>query len=544
MASLAPKTGTLGRRLAAHFLRRTTYNPSISRINAFADMTAAQAVSEILRPVPDPVVPEPIDPETGFGWINTGRDTDTGEFNLKRFVCSWWLEEARRDPTINHKMIFFLHTNFSTSWEDDGNSKELFDHLALLKFYSLGNIKTLSFKITLDKLMLLYLDNRHNNKYNPNENYAREFLELFTIGKGPQIGEGNYTNYTEYDIQQAARVLTGFTDSEDRGDNIDPDTNLPTGRIRFNRHDTEDKVFSEAFGQQVIVGAKEERDAFRELGNFVDMVFNQDETARFICRKLYRFFVGKNITQEIENDIINPLAQTLINNQYELRPTLEQLFLSQHFFDEDDGDPTDEILGSLVKSPLDLFLHAINFFELDIPDPQNDPENHYDRFYRRAAQDIIFDRAGFSLFRPPSVAGYPAYYQEPGFGRNWFSTNTIITRYKLPEMLLRGRRVLSGGNLGGVQLDIVDFVRNSGYFPTPEEADSVVRTFVDYMLCESPDQQRYDYFLNEIFLDGLSDRNWFFEWQKYLDSGDDSDVKIPLSNLITAIMYSPEYQLF
>jgi len=442
-------------------------------------------------------------------------------------------------------MSFWLHTSFTASWEDDGNSKTFFDHLGLLRHYSLGNVKELSYKMTLDDLMLDYLDNKRNNKRNPNENYAREYLELFTIGKGPQIGEGNYTNYTEEDIQQAARVFTGFRDYEDRGDIIDPDTGLPTGYADLGRHDTEDKTFTAAFNNQVITGAQTEEDMYRELNDFVDMVHAQDATARFYCTKLYRYFVSKNITDEVNQDIIYPLAQTLKDNNYELKPTLEQLLTSQHFYDEDDNSAEDEIIGSLIKSPMDLALHAFNFFELAIPDPRENPKDHYDRFYRNAVYGIMFDRAEFKTFAPPSVAGYPAYYQEPGFGRNWVDANTIVARYSLGEMLLTGRRVLAGGDLGGVQLDIVDFVRNSGHFATPEDAESVVRTLVDFMLCEDLDQDRFEYFYNDIFLEGgLMPQNWLFEWQKYINSGDDSDVKIPLSNLITAIMYAPEYQLF
>ncbi len=553
MASLVPKTGKLGRRLAAHFLRRTTYNAPIGRIKAFAEMTAAEAVAEVLKPIPNPIVPEPIDPEINSGWINTGKTTETGDGKLKEFVCSWWLEEARRDPTINNKMTFWLHTSFTTSWEDDERSFQLFDHLMLFRMYSLGNVKELSYKMTLDQLMLNYLDNERNNKRNPNENYAREYLELFTIGKGPVIGEGNYTNYTEEDIQQAARVLTGFKsyrssddpERDERGQYIDPDTGLPMGWARINDHDTDDKTFTAAFGNRTITGAETEEDMWRELNDFVEMVHEQDATAQYYCTKLYRFFVSKHVTEEIKNDIINPLAQTLKNNNYELKPTLEQLLTSQHFFDEDDNNSGDEIIGGLIKSPMDLMLHAVNFFELAIPNPQQDPENHYDDFYRASLQRVAFTSAGFKLFAPPSVAGYPAYYQEPGFGRNWVDANNLVARYSVGEMILTGRRVISGGRLGGVQLDPVDFVRNSGHFDNPEDAEAVVRTFVEYMLCEELAQDRFDYLLYEIFLEGgLTPQNWLNEWVTYVNSGDDSDVKIPLTNLITAIMYAPEYHLF
>ena len=108
--------------------------------------------------------------------------------------------------------------------------------------YTTGN-SNLRKKMTMDNLMLIYLNNTTNNKNSPNENYAREFFELFTIGKGPQIGPGDYTNYTEDDVITAAKLLTGFKSSA-RGTVIDPDTGLSTGRTVFNQHDTSDKTFS------------------------------------------------------------------------------------------------------------------------------------------------------------------------------------------------------------------------------------------------------------------------------------------------------------
>ncbi|NJO01117.1 MAG: DUF1800 domain-containing protein [Bacteroidia bacterium] len=255
-------------------------------------------------------------------------------------------------------------------------------------------------------------------------------------------------------------------------------------------------------------------------------------------------FVSRKITYEIEKDIISPLAQTLLANNYQLKAALEQLFMSQHFYDLDDHNADNEIIGALIKSPLDLALQALNFFELAIPDPKTDAMNHYNQFYKNAVQDVMLSKAGFDIFQPPSVAGYPPYHQEPNYQRGWFNSNSIIPRFKLPEMLLQSKRILSGGNLGGVKLNIVDFVRKGTYFPTPQDAESVVKGLVNYMLPEEPDDKRIHYFLNEVFLNGLSPKNWEVEWNNYRKSGDDSDVKIPLSNLVQAIMYSPEYQLF
>lgn len=541
MASLNPMTGELGHRLAAHLLRRATYVPSKQNIDDFAVKTVDQAVEDLVIVNP-PSMDEPIDYQTGEPWINSGPDPVSSSTQLKHFVRVWWINEARLDLSVSHKMMFFLHTCFTTA-SDILIAAHNFDHIQLLRHYAIGNYKEFAVKMTMNNQMLIYLSNYLNNAGNPNENYAREFLELFTIGKGEQIGPGNYTNYTEEDIAAAARILTGFKYSN-RGDYIDSDTGLPTGRLAFWAHDTLPKDFSEAFQNQTINGATNEGEMMDELNEFVDMVFAQDATAKFICRKMYRFFVSKNITDEIEEDIIEPLAATFRDNNYSLEITLKQLLKSEHFYDSDDTDDGDEIIGGLVKSPLENVLYSLNVLRIDVPDPITDSANHYNSFYKRGVLDVMFGLAGFDIFRPQVVAGYPAFYQEPEFHRAWFSSNTIIPRYKLPQMLIEGQRVLLSGNLGGVQFDVVAFTENPENITDPYNASGLVQEFLDYMLPEFPDPDRHDYYLNDVFLNGLFIEDWLYEWEAYVDTGDDSEVRIPLENLVTAIMYSPEYQLF
>ncbi|NJO01116.1 MAG: DUF1800 domain-containing protein [Bacteroidia bacterium] len=288
MASITPRTGKLGKRHAAHLLRRTSFQVTRKRIDQFAGFTVEDALKRLLVRPNAPAVPEPIDPNTGKAWLSNNQKLETGDYLLRRYVTSWWLHEAQRDHSISHKMMFFLHTNFSTA-ANSGSSLNLFDHLNLLRFYALGSIKKLSVKITLDALMLKYLGNHRSHKRHPNENYAREFLELFTIGKGPQKGSGDYTHYTETDVIQAARLLTGYRLYEKR-DLTDPETKLPrTSYFDPKAHDTEDKKFSRAFQNSVISGGQDEKGMQRELDDFVNMVFNQEATAKHICRKLYRF---------------------------------------------------------------------------------------------------------------------------------------------------------------------------------------------------------------------------------------------------------------
>lgn len=541
MASLNAKTGALGRRLAAHLLRRTSYQFTRERIELFATKTADEAVDELMNLTPL-VVEQPIDYLNGQPWINPVVGSPSTNAFKRLYVTSWWVNEALHDPSIGHKMMFFLHSNFVTNYGGT-KSHELFDYLALLRYYALGNFKELALKMTLNPMMLRYLDGTYNTKNNPNENYAREFFELFTIGKGPQIGEGNYTNYTEEDVQAAARVLTGIKASayNERHDYVDADNNIPTGYYTYDLHATSDKTFSSAFQNTVISGAVDEADMTRELEDFVDMVFAQDETARFICRKLYRFFVSGKIDAEIETDIIEPLAAVFRDNNYELLPVLTTLLKSQHFYDEDDSTNSDEIIGSLFKTPLDIVLNIISYFKLEIPDALTDPENHYLNFYGGSVIVDQLERSHLRLFRPDSVAGYPAFFQQPNWHREWFSSSSIVARYGIADRFIKGYSSDGGFNLGGVKLDVVDFVRNN--ISDPFNSFTVISELLEDMTCETIPSQRFGYFLLEIFLDDIDLNDWTIEWARYVATEDDVEVRIALERLVKHMLFSPEFQL-
>jgi len=543
MASLNPKTDTLGRRLAAHLLRRTTYNVSKARINEFAELEVQEAVDRLLQ---EPLIlTEPLDVRTGRPWIYTYYDRPYDSIH-RNAVLLWWMQEAIKNETISHRMSFFLHTIFTTSWTFN-YSRNVFDHHQLLRRYAFGSFKELAKKVTVDNVMLRYLDNHYNTKFNPNENYAREFFELFTVGKGPQIGPGNYTHFTEHDIKEAARLLTGFQATtrraEERLSSIDPETGIPRGFASFSQHDTEDKQFSEAFQNTLITGAVDAEDMFRELDEFVDMVFSQDEAARNICRKIYRFFVSRNITDEIEQDIIEPLADDMRQNDYSFEVVLRRLFESQHFYDEDDADSSNEIIGTLVKSPVELIFQLINHFHLEIPDPATNTYNYY-MFLYNAILLGMFRKSNFYLFSPPSVAGYPGYYLDPARDRNWFSSNSIVGRYSVPFQLIKGRsKSRQDPSMGIVNLDVVAFAANPEYINNPADAYDLVIELAEYLYCEMPDQDRLDYFVHDILLQGIAIEDWTYEWTLYGITGDDSEVRIGLENLLVSMLHTPEYQL-
>jgi len=551
MASLNPFQGALGLRRAAHLLRRSSYRYTRAKVDEMANQTAADALASLLM-----VNPLQLDqPLYSAGaaapatWINPPQPPTAtlpaDDMVLSRFVTAWWTNEALHDAGIAHRMTLFLHQFLAVDTES-GSSMAFYDYLSLLRWGALGNFKKLVTKMVLDNCMLSYLDNDQNYVNNPNENFAREFYELFTIGRGQPAGPGDYTTFTEDDIVQAARVFTGFSHAA-RNQNLDVETGLPAGKAYPQSHDFQPKTFSIRFNGTTITPPGTDANAMlAELNSFVDMVFIQEETARNICRRLYHFFVTRNITAEVETDIIAPLAQTFRSNNFELKPVLEQLLQSDHFFDADDTDTADEIVGALIKSPLELALQALTFFNVPIPDPVSANDTHYNTFYSAGVLERMLERAGMPLFYPNDVAGYPGYYQYPDLNRQFFNSATIVARYKLPQMLLTGTYAWgnSAGESIGTKLDAAVWARDSGTISDPADAYILVQDLLTYFFPETPDDDRFAYFLDTVFLDGLPASDWTYEWQSFISTGNDSEVKIPLGRLINAAMYAPEYQVF
>jgi uncharacterized protein (DUF1800 family) len=545
MASLNPLSSNLDLRKAKHLLRRATFKFSKGQLETFVGMSAPAAVNSLTTALPN-TLPEPYDPlptesPDGFWTLSSELPNSLdGQGRKRAQVTAWWWHNAMQQTTLKHKLSFFLHTSFPVGKDTGvGAATYFYDHINLLDFYAFGNIKTLAKKINLDNGMLDYLDNTQNNKNNPNENYAREYLELHTILKGEQIGPENYTNYTESDIQQAAKVFSGFKKLADRSA-IDPDTNIPMGYININQHDTNDKTFSSAFGNQVITGRETETEIFEELDDFVEMVFAQPETAKAYCRKLYRYFVKSEWTDEVETDIIAPLAQMLIDNNYEILPVVTTLLSSEHFYDADDSNPTDNIIGSIIKSPLQILSEVCSMFELKYPDPSTDALNYYRNFFQNFIHNRFLPASGMGFYDPDSVAGYQAYYQQPGFDRNWFSSNTIIGRYKLIESLIEGKNTLSGGNIYA-QLDTVAFVKNK--IENASDPNVLVTEIADLLFPESIDTDRTIYFKRFLVDEGFPDYYWTGVWNQYINSNDDITVRTRLNALIMAMVNAAEFQL-
>lgn len=512
-------------------------------------MTVQDAVAALMQE--DTVPPLPVDVLSGTDWVHPNtKHPDVFNDTLSRYTCSWWMENARiSGVNLTERMIWFYYTHFPMIMTRiESRPQFAIDYLRLLRHYALGNFKDLTKALCIDNAMLVHLDGNLNIKGVPQENFAREFLELFTVGKGEEAGVGDYTTFRETDVQMATKVLTGWG-IDTTFQTIDSVTGLPTGKVKTNngsvssQHDVSPKQFSTAFNDTLIetggvVGADTQIQAvYDELDEFITMIFDSPHTAKNICRRIYRQFVYFDITPEIESDIIEPLADILRTNDYEILSVLEVLLQSEHFYDEDSAPTDDDNIGAIIKSPMDLVIGTMRLFDLQVPDRDTDLESHY-KLYTELLRQLSLQ--GLQLFEPYDVAGHDPYFQVPDFQRYWISSNYLANRYKFIEHLING--VMDGNGIVVFRLDIVQFVRDN--CSDPANASVLMQELVDWLLPITLDTDRFNYFKNSVLLDQLSEINWSVEWNNYINTNNDTNVRLQLEALALAMMQSPEYQLY
>lgn len=577
--------GPLGTKRAAHLLRRVTFGATKVQIDQVAALTASEAI-DLLFVADDLAEPElPIDPATGEEWITTPRtDANSSDRDLNSYLKSWHFgqllalgvdDNQALAYATREKITFLLHTIFTTIESKVANSKSIYYQNALFRQFSFDdngdpdfNFKTLSKKICVENAMLRYLDGDTNVLGSPNENFGREFLELFSIGRGLEgtfsalPGPGDYFNYTEQDVQAAALVFSGF-DIDESFASLDEDTDLPKGVIRggtiASSHDNTVKQFSYRFNDTTITpnpdllqgGSPTEESILDEIDQLVEMIYGvSEEAARNICRKIYRFYVYYNIDKSLDDDIINNLTQTFINSGYKLQPVLVDLFQSEHFYESGAGTENDTF-GGIIKSPLDLTLGALKSLEVEIPDYNTDLENYYT--FMGSIQQAMSSQ-GMVYYEPPEVAGYPAYHQYPIYNRSWISTNYLAERYQFIQRLVDN---MDADEPGGVGVDVVQFVSDN-FSSVAADANDLIIELCRYFLpmhdnltfdAAADDSseitaERLNYFLMAFLyspqIDADPEATWTTRWTNFADG---EVVEQQLKNLFNAILQSPEYQL-
>ncbi len=423
-SGITPYAGPWTESQKVHLLKRTMFGVTKNDLTAIASMTVSQAVDALINaPSTNPSPPvnyyQNIEPDTqnipfGQTWVNTPYDP-VGTVGYYRYlsVQAWWMNNIiRQGLSIEEKMILFWHNHFATQMSAVGENRVYYNHLKLIRTHALGNFKTFVKAMTKDAMMLIYLNGYYNNKYSPDENYARELQELFTIGKG-----ANY--YTEDDVQAAARVLTGFR--------LDV-TNSTNYFFDETWHDDTNKTFSPFYSNTIITG-QSGANGENELDDLLNMIFAKTTiVSKFICRKLYQFFIHYDITPDIETNVITPLAQTFVTNNWEIRPVLRQLFKSEHFFDATMSK------DCLIKNPMDYYLGLMRTSKVGFPAATSIE----DAYQANITLFYICDLFAMKPGDPPNVAGWPAYRLAPQYHQVWINSDTLPNRLEFTDYIFNG----------------------------------------------------------------------------------------------------------
>ncbi|NML66785.1 DUF1800 domain-containing protein [Hymenobacter sp. RP-2-7] len=519
--TLAPYTGPWSAAQAAHLLRRCLFGPTRAEIQMAATTTLAATLDKLLTPAATPGPPLNIsaaDTTVPLGQTWVGQPFDqTLEGARRTSLRDWWLGlQLSQGTSLTEKMTLFWHNHFVVEFGDINSAQYGYAYARLLRQHALGNVRQLATDVTVNPAMLRYLNGNASTAAAPNENYGRELLELFTLGKGPLIGAGNYTTYTEADVQAAAKVLTGWRD----------DAATVAGYFTASRHDTSTKQFSAAFGNARIApnGAGEYQD-------LINLIFRQPATAAFLVRKLYRWFVYYVIDAQVESDIIQPLAALLIASNYEVAPVLRALFSSEHFFDAAN-------VGCLIKSPLDFVVGVCRQLELALP-PASNYLGQYGVWDYLYGLGVVQQQ---SLGDPPNVAGWVAYYQAPQFHELWINAVTLPRRNQATDLFIGTGITKSGFAFKADPVALVQALPAA----TAQDPNLVIAEFVRLMVPIDLTASQLA-FLKNALIPGLPDFEWTSEWSQFLatptNTAKRAAVQSKLQAMLRALAGLAEYQL-
>jgi uncharacterized protein (DUF1800 family) len=291
----------------------------------------------------------------------------------------WWLDRMLNGPApLLEKMTLFWHGHFATSIQKVRDAYWMWLQNDMLRRNALGNFATLVKKISRDPAMMIYLDLQQSRQERPNENWARELMELFTVGIG---------NYTEQDIRESARAFTGYR--------ID----FTTQQFRFApfQQDQRSKTFMGRTGNL-------------KGDDIIDLLVSKTACGQFIGRKLWRFFAEDDPSPEM----VDSVARMIRKHNFEMRPLLREIFSSAEFY-------SDSAMGNQIKSPVQYLVQTSKLLNSAAPPPL-------------AAQNAM-RQMGQILFAPPNVKGWDG-------GKQWISTSTLLFRYNFANYLINGDAIL------------------------------------------------------------------------------------------------------
>ena len=523
-ATLTPYSGTWTETQAIHLLRRATFGVKAQDVNMLSTMTMDQAVNYLLNNLnPNPAPPvnnyndtyqDPTGVAMGQTWVNAAYGDGSVNSLRRASLKAWWSGLIiNENLSIQEKMNFFWHNHFATQTNVVGDARMCYNYHAMLRANSLGNFKTLVTSVTKDPAMLQYLNGYLNNKNAPDENYGRELQELFTVSKY------NSPNYTEDDIKAAAKVLTGWKIN----------TSTLTSYFDPAQHDTGNKSFSSFYGNTVINGQSGMAGA-NETDQLINMIFNKFETAKYICSKLYRFFVYYNIDATVDANVITPLANLLVSSNFEIKPVVSALLKSAHFYDVNS-------MGCYVRTPLEYILGTFRTFNVELPASYTvaDTYNVWN-YLRNYALNI-----GQDLGDPPNVAGWPAFYQTPQYYELWINSATLPNRMLFTDIAVNSG--LSNCPSMNIKLDVLNFTKQC---PNAADADALIDYVCFILLGAAASATEHDN-LKSILLSAQQNNSyWSDAWNEYMSNpnvANTATVETRLRSMYTYIMRLAEHHL-
>lgn len=376
---------------------------------------------------------------------------------------------------IRSKLFLFWHNHFVTELGVYNCNKYLWNYYFLLNQFGLGNFKTFVLEMGKSPAMLDYLNGNLNRVGSPNENYARELMELFTMGEN--------NGYTQTDVVEVARALTGWTCNASTCNNVS---------FNNNRFDKNNKTI------------------FGKTGNWNyndvhDLIFTErkDQVAVFICEKMYRFFIHK----KPDNQFISELALLFQQNNWELLPVFKALFQSEHFFDE-------KYAGAIIKSPIECFIGMVRAVDITAPNIQS-------RFntFRYGAGEL-----GMYIFDPINVAGWPGH-------EDWINETTLTQRWEFC------RQIITTFTNETNRAALRNFAIKVSV-PTMNDPDVITKAITLHFLGRDLDEDLHQaallYFKGDIPENYYEDNTWNLNW---------NEVPFQVGNLLTFLSKLPEFQL-
>lgn len=538
-------SGSWGKTEVLHLLRRTNYGfkkNDVDYLLASSMTSAVNAVLNVNTTSPSPPVnsynnylPDENNLPYGADWTNDVLPTGASATNSKRIdsLSQWNFGLAcNQDLTIKEKMTWFWYhfipVDFDTvrvspfSYAGTNSCRILHTYLKMFRDNPLGNYKTLIRTMATQPAMMYYLNNQANTKTSPDENFAREIMELFTLGKDP------LSLYTEADVVQAAKVLSGWRV-------INLNTVSPVTNFDVSFHETSNKQFSSFFNNTIInnTGAS-------ELDAFIDMIFLKSQVvSEYICRRLYRYFVYYDIDATIESNIITPLAQTFVANNWDIKPVLDQLFKSQHFYDMANR-------GVYIKSPFDLVIGSLRTFNLNytVSDLTN-----YEAQYKvwNYYNNTISGGLEQSMGKIPNVSGWVPFYQNPSFHEYWINSSTTQKRFDFLNRIFNGYNLTYNLLTTRIEVDLIAFIQQ--FDPAIcEDPDLLVAECITYLLpIDLSTTQKDQIKIQSLLSNQTTNIYWTSAWSLYLadttNTTNKNSVKSRLKSLLVTITQLAEYQL-